>query len=369
VHRVSRLQVDELKAKSFLGLCSIFFLTSCARHTVHAHFGAAPSAGTTCNVKNASTPLGNGSLSGVVLDYTGAVLPGAVVSICSEGTVRTTQTSVQGSFAIKDIPPGVYSIFVDSPGFAKTSVNDLTVLPTQTASVKITLKAGEASSTVDVSSSNGTKATLEFPTFPINPPWASSRMQLPKLPMIHGNGVHLLAEYDKVLTTALDQFGYSDKGYYSYPGGFALATRLEQIKPDGEFLNPPDRFSKLPPPPKTFSFDYLRHIFIPRTGFFRIIVFIVTDQTIQESNVAAAESVAEGWPDHGVPGLPSKVAHTVADPDETINVYIYEFQNTTAGNVSDLTLLNPSTISPAIPLLDAEQHLRESHLWGAFGLP
>jgi hypothetical protein len=37
-------------------------------------------------------------------------------------------------------------------------------------------------------------------------------MQLPALPMMHGIGVHLLGEYDQVLSTALDQFGYSDKG-------------------------------------------------------------------------------------------------------------------------------------------------------------
>jgi hypothetical protein len=180
---------------------------------------------------------------------------------------------------------------------------------------------------------------------------------------------HNLGAYDQALSSALEQFGYVTKGYFYYPGGFALATRIEQIQPGGESLNPPDRFSKLPPVPKVFSFDYLRHIFIPRTGFFRIIVFIITNQSIQESNEPTTTAIAEGWPNHGVPGLPSKIASTLASPDETVNVYIYEFDNTTAGNVSDLTLLTESTIPPNVPLLDAEQHLRESHLWGALGFP
>jgi hypothetical protein len=77
-------------------------------------------------------------------------------------------------------------------------------------------------------------------------------------------------------------------------GDSPLPLALEQTKPNGEPLNPPDRFSKLPPVPKVFSFDYLRHIFIPRTGFFRIIVFIITNRTIQESNQPTTAAIGEG---------------------------------------------------------------------------
>lgn len=352
-----------MRTTRLIGLCSLCLLTSCARHIVRPHFGAPPDTGTTCNAKNSGTSQGHGSLAGVVIDPTGAVIQNADVSTCVRGIVRKAKTSADGTFLLNDLPFGVYSVFVSSPGFAKTQVNDLTVR--EVASARVTLRVGSNS----VSSTSTPEPTPELPPFPVNPPWASSRMQLPPFPMMQAHTPHRLGDYDRAISNALEQFGYSTKGYYYYPGGFALATRLEQIKQDGESLAPPDRFSKLPPAPKTFSVDYLRHIFIPRTGFFRIIVFIVTDQAVNESNETTTSVVAEGWPHHGVPALPSKMANTLTSPAETVSAYVYEFENTTAGDVSDLTLLNPSTIPADVSLLDAEQHLRESHLWGALGLP
>jgi Carboxypeptidase regulatory-like domain len=358
-----------LKFPSSFGLCLLCFLASCTRHIVRANFGTPPSVGTNCSAESLSPSSGQGSLSGVVSDATGAMIPQANVSTCAQGVLRATKTGADGTFTLNGLPYGTYSVVVSSPGFAVARINDLTVNPSASASTRITLKVGSTSSPVTVSSTNTPEPTPELPSFPVNPPFASSRAQLPPFPTMQTHSPQSLGEYDHAISSALEQYGYVTKGYFYYPGGFALATRIEQIKPDGESLNPPDRFSKLPPAPKAFSFDYLRHIFIPRTGYFRIIVFIITNQTIQESNEPTTADVAEGWPDHGVPGLPSRIAKTFASPDETVNAYIYEFENTTSGNVSDLTLLTESTIPPNVPLLNAEQHLRESHLWGALGLP
>ncbi len=358
-----------MKIASFVGLCMLSFLTSCTKHIVRANFGTPPSVGANCNAQSLSPSTGQGSLSGVVSDPSGAIIARANITTCAQGVLRTTTTGADGTFRFSDLPFGTYSIVVTSPGFATTQINGLSVNPNASASTRITLKVGAVSSPVMVTSTNEPESTPPLPPFPIDPPFASSRMQLPAFPAMQAQATHSLGEYDQLISSALEQFGYVTKGYFYYPGGFALATRLEQIKSDGESLTPPDRFSKLPPVPKVFSFDYLRHIFIPRTGFFRIIVFIITNQTIQESDQSTTASIAEGWPDHGVPGLPSKVAKELAPQDETVNVYIYEFDNTTAGNVSDLTLLTESTIPPNVPLLDAEQHLRESHLWWALGLP
>jgi hypothetical protein len=222
------------------------------------------------------------------------------------------------------------------------------VSPDAAASVRVILKVGSATTPVMVTSTGAPEPTPKLPPFPLNPPWASSRIQLPPFSTMPGQVPHRLGEYDQALSRALEQFGYGAKGYFYYPGGFALATRLEQITSDGETLNTPDRFSKLPPAPKVFSFDYLRHIFIPRTGFFRIIVFIITDQTIQESNETTTAVVAEGWPDKGASGLPCNIASTLGSPNETVSAYIYEFDNSTAGNVSDLTLLTTSTIPSVV---------------------
>lgn len=358
-----------MKIPSSFGLCLLCFLASCTGHIVRANFGTPPSVETNCNAQSPSPAPGQGSLSGIVLDPQGAIIANANISTCAQGVLRTTKTGADGSFTLNGLPFGAYSIVVNATGFATARISGLTVSPGTSASTRVTLDVGTSQYEVIVGSGNAPETTPALPPFPVNPPLASSRMQLPPFRMMQVHSPHSLGEYDRTISSALEEFGYATKGYFYYPGGFALATRLEQIKPDGESLNPPDRFSKLPPAPRVFSFDYLRHIFIPRTGFFRIIVFIITNQAIQESNQSTTAAIAEGWPHHGIPGLPPKIAKTLAPADETVNVYIYEFENTTAGNVSDLTLLTESTIPPNVPLLDAEQHLRQARLWGALGLP
>jgi hypothetical protein len=358
-----------LKITSSFGLCLLCLLTACARHIVHANFGTPPSVEIGCDAKMLSSSSGQGSLSGVVSDPSGAIIANATVTTCVQGALRSTKTNGAGAFSFSGLPFGTYSVTVSSQGFAQAKINGLTVNPGSSASTAITLKVGAVSSPVMVTATNAPEETPKLPPFPVDPPFASTHMQLPPFPKMQARTPHSLGDYDQAISGALEQLGYVTKGYFYYPGGFALATRLEQIKPDGESLNPPDRFSKLPPAPKLFSVDYLRHIFIPRTGYFRIIVFIITNQAIQESDQPPTVDIAEGWPDHGVSRLPSRIAKMLAVQDETVNVYVYEFDNTTAGNVSDLTLLTESTIAPNVPLLDAEQHLRESHLWAALGLP
>ena len=46
----------------------------------------------------------------------------------------------------------------------------------------------------------------------------------------------LLGQVDRKLRKALDDCGYVETSYFWVPGGFAAATRLEQINPDGTIL-------------------------------------------------------------------------------------------------------------------------------------
>jgi hypothetical protein len=163
--------------------------------------------------------------------------------------------------------------------------------------------------------------------------------------------------------------GYGTKGYYSYPDGFALATRIEQIFPDGRSMPLPARFSMLPPVPKTFSISYLKGIVVPRKGYFRVIVFIVTDLPIVQSGDYATSEQAKGWPSRGATKLPSGISKAKAHDGVSATAFIYEFRNSTADDSSQLTLLDPATIQGSEALLDAKQHLQEAGLWAALGLP
>ena len=62
-----------------------------------------------------------GQLTGTVADSSGAVVPGATVTIKSvnTGTTRTVQTSQGGSYSITNLQPDTYEVSVEGKGFQK----------------------------------------------------------------------------------------------------------------------------------------------------------------------------------------------------------------------------------------------------------
>lgn len=207
------------------------------------------------------------------------------------------------------------------------------------------------------------------PAFPFPPPRATARAALPNLQADRKRPVKTLHDIDEILTSALDRTGYGSRGYYACPGGFAIATRLEQIFPDGRSMSPPDRFSLSPPLPTVFSLDYFKGIFIPRQGYFRIIVFLATDQPFPESTNAPTEAEAVKWPEQGTNILPPTIAAAPVRPYLTVTALVYEFRNSTAGNAAKFTLLDPDSIARDEQLLDARTHLQQAGLWAALRLP
>lgn len=95
---------------------------------------------------------GNGSLRGTVKDPTGAVVPGADVTLVytSTGSTRTTVSDAQGGFFFAALRPGVYTLSVELPGFKKYENTNLTLSPSEARGVDVTLQLGEMSETVQV---------------------------------------------------------------------------------------------------------------------------------------------------------------------------------------------------------------------------
>src|SRR5438132_12727899 len=64
--------------------------------------------------------LGAGTIAGTVTDATGAVVPGATVSIENRvtGYKRTTNTDANGTFRFDNIPPNNYALTVSAQGFS-----------------------------------------------------------------------------------------------------------------------------------------------------------------------------------------------------------------------------------------------------------
>src|SRR5215813_1618718 len=94
----------------------------------------------------------NASLTGLVTDPTGAVIPGATVSLKNAGTnaVYTQETDESGYYLFPSLSIGAYTIMVEMPGF-KRSVQDGVVLQvSQRGRNDVRLEVGGASEEVQV---------------------------------------------------------------------------------------------------------------------------------------------------------------------------------------------------------------------------
>lgn len=70
-----------------------------------------------------------GGISGVVTDNTGAVVPGASVSVRNPATnfSRQTVTDNGGEFSVTDVPPGIYNVVISHPGFKQAEYPNVQV--------------------------------------------------------------------------------------------------------------------------------------------------------------------------------------------------------------------------------------------------
>lgn len=101
-----------------------------------------------------------GRVSGVVTDSSGAVLPGATVTITGPGVARTAVTDSVGRFAVADLPAGSYEVAVELSGFTR-KVSKLVVAPGETVSLETQLQIGAQAETVQVTGSLIPRPTLE----------------------------------------------------------------------------------------------------------------------------------------------------------------------------------------------------------------
>lgn len=98
--------------------------------------------------------VSNASLRGVVLDFTGAVVPGATVSATQTetGFRLDTASDDNGSFSFPTIPVGPYKLDVTKTGFASYEQTGIVLSVGEAHTVQITLTVGQISETVLVNS-------------------------------------------------------------------------------------------------------------------------------------------------------------------------------------------------------------------------
>jgi len=92
-----------------------------------------------------------GNLGGVVVDSTGAVIPGAKVTLTGPtGNINLTSDN-EGNFLFTRLNPGMYAVKVEKQGFKAADVKNVEVAIGRTASLKMQLEPGAATETVEVS--------------------------------------------------------------------------------------------------------------------------------------------------------------------------------------------------------------------------
>lgn len=95
------------------------------------------------------------SLSGVVKDSTGGVLPGATVVVKENSTGATFEavTSTTGAYRVPALQAGVYTVTATLTGFKTAQVNGVRIALGTPATADVTLEVGQLSETVNVTSS------------------------------------------------------------------------------------------------------------------------------------------------------------------------------------------------------------------------
>jgi hypothetical protein len=96
--------------------------------------------------------IGSGQIVGVVQDPTGAVIPGASVTLrhVDTGTERVISTNEVGRYRALNLQPGEYEITAESSGFGTIKRGGITLTVGQTATVDFSLQVAAAAEVVTV---------------------------------------------------------------------------------------------------------------------------------------------------------------------------------------------------------------------------
>ena len=105
--------------------------------------------------------IGTGSVTGIVSDPTGAVVPGADVTITdvARNVSRSTRTTGAGDYAIPALLPGRYTLAVKHAAFKTAAVPEFSLQVDQIARVDVALTVGQVTQVVDVPASQSVLET------------------------------------------------------------------------------------------------------------------------------------------------------------------------------------------------------------------
>jgi len=147
-------------------------------------------------VANSRAQITTSAVNGTVTDGTGAVVPGASISVVNTATgveYRAT-TDGQGAFHVTQLPPGSYTLQVSKTGFQTQNIQAFKLFVDQQFQQNITLAVGQTTQTVSVSA-----ASLLLDTQASNQEQVIENQQIDDMPL-NGRDVLQLAQLSAGVT-------------------------------------------------------------------------------------------------------------------------------------------------------------------------
>lgn len=138
------------------------------------------------------------TLSGLVVDTSGAVIPGADVKVKSNATSTeySAVTGERGDFSIPAVHAGSYTVTVSLMGFKTVVLNNVTVNAAVPATVRVTLEVGALQETVLVQAESASIVQTQTPTIATT----IDVNQVAKLPVISRNALDFITTLAGVST-------------------------------------------------------------------------------------------------------------------------------------------------------------------------
>lgn len=151
------------------------------------------------------------SITGTVSDPSGAVIPGATITIVNTatGAQREATSDARGTYTIQQVTPGIYKVTAKAAGFADVVIDKVELLVNQPATIPIGFqKLGSTTTEVQVEA-----AAVQVNTTDASLGNAINNNAIMEMPMYGRNVAGLLAFQPGV--TSFNSFGSSSQDYRS----------------------------------------------------------------------------------------------------------------------------------------------------------
>lgn len=272
-------------------------------------------------------------------------LPLTGVTVRLSNTTIGTQTNALGKFSFV-IPDSLQrpTIVLDISYVGYTTFKQTVDLEHQLTGTEIKIVLSESSTDLNdvvmIGYGSPKDKANRAPEFPWPPPDYTVATVLNNY---YFRNARTLSDADSIIATVLDRCGYDDRSYFSIPNGFAIVTRIEQIQENGMALKDSLRWSTEVKSYVNFTWEaYFKALIFPAKGYFRIIVFAVTDQSFSSSGKQISKKNAEKWLRTGVAEMPSFLANSKYTAGYRCNAIIYEFKKEEA---KEPVLLQPGILT------------------------